>query len=131
MFGNNNNENGEKIKILPISTKPVPRKYLIICLIGLIIFTTGLMMVMSSHMLKDDYTNYNESISYRTSELSYVIRTIGIMFASSGIAVSIAGFLSAAFLSDGLDKNTRTALLGSGIGLLFMLLFFTLIYGLT
>ena len=131
MFGNNNIENSEKVKAMSLPTNPVPQKYLRICLIGLIIITTGLMIVMCSHILKDDYTNYNDSISYRTTELSYAIRTMGIMFASSGIAVSIAGFLSAAFLSDGLDKNTRTTLLGSGVGLLFSLLFFTLIYGLT
>ena len=131
MFENNKIEKNKIMKMEYAPTRSVPQKYLMICLIGLIIFTTGLMLVMGSHMLKADHTNYNDSISYRTTELSYAIRAIGIMFASSGIAVSIAGFLSAAFLSDGLDKNTRATLLGSGVGLLFMLLFFTLIYGLT
>ena len=111
-------------------SNPIPKKFLIICLVGLIFFAGGLTLAMGSHLLKDGNTNYSYT-SYYSTEQSVMVRTIGVILASIGIIVAIAGLLSASFLSERIDRHTRVALLGSGIGLLFVLLFMALIFGLT
>ncbi len=124
MFGKNDKE------IKSEQSSPIPKKFLIVCLIGLILFTGGLTLAMGSHLLKDSRSNYSYT-SYESTEQSVMVRTIGMMMAGVGTVVAIAGFLSASFLSEKIDRHTRVALLGSGVGLLFVLLFMTLIFGLT
>ena len=123
MFEKNDKDAGEP-------SIPIPKKFLIICLVGLILFAGGMTLAMGSHLLKDARTNYSYT-SYESTEHSVMVRVIGVMMAGIGVVVAISGFLSASFLSEGIDRHTRVALLGSGVGLLFVLLFMTLIFGLT
>ena len=113
-----------------VITSSIDKKYLTICLIGLMIFSAGMTLAMGSHFLKDAETYYSHT-SYSSTWQSMMVGITGIMAASIGIVVGIAGFLSAGFISEGLDNKTRVSLLGSGVGLLFVLLFITLIFGLT
>ena len=110
--------------------RSIPRKYLLVCLLGLVLFSTGLLMTTSSQLLKD----YNSSRSYdrfQPTEDSFSIRTCGVMMAELGTMIASAGFLAAGFRSEELNWQTRSALLGSCIGLYMFMLFFLLIYGLT
>jgi len=111
-------------------SNPVPKKFLILCLVGLILFAGGMTLAMGSHLLKDGHTDYSYT-RYSSTEQSIMARTIGIIMAGVGITIAIAGLLSASFLSEKIDRHTRVALLGSGVGLLFVLLFMTLIFGMT
>ena len=124
MFGKNDKD----IKSEP--SNPIPKMFLIVCLVGLILFAGGMTLAMGSHLLKDGSTNYSYT-RYSSTDQSIMARTIGVIMAGIGVTVAIAGFLSASFLSEGIDRHTRVALLGSGVGLLFVLLFMTLIFGLT
>ena len=124
MFGKNDKD----IKSEP--SNPIPKMFLIVCLVGLILFAGGMTLAMGSHLLKDADTYYSRT-SYSSTEQSVMARTIGVIMAGIGVTVAVAGFLSASFLSEGIDRHTRVALLGSGVGLLFVLLFMTLIFGLT
>ena len=124
MFGKNEKE------IISEPSGPIPKRFLIICLVGLILFAGGLTLAMGSHLLKDANAYYSHT-NYESTEQSVMVRTIGMMMAGIGTVVAIVGFLSASFLSDRIDRHTRVALLGSGVGLLFVLLFVTMIFGLT
>lgn len=109
---------------------PVPRKFLIICLVGLILFAGGLALATGSHLLKgnNDYGYYTD---YHSMDNFMMVRTAGVIMAEIGPLISVSGLLSASFLSCDIDRQMRVGLLGSGFGLLFMLLIFTLIFGLT
>ena len=110
--------------------RSIPRKYLLVCLFGLVLFSTGLLMATSSQLLKD----YNSSRSYdrfQPTEDSFSVRTCGVVVAELGTMIASAGFLAAGFRSEELNWQTRSALLGSCLGLYMFMLFFLLIFGLT
>lgn len=111
-------------------TIPIPREFLIVCLVGLIVFAGGLTLATGSHLLKSRNSAYGYS-EYRSTDDSIMVRTVGVILAEIGTILTISGFLSAGFIAKGLDRQTRVGLLGSSFGLLFVLLIFTLIFGLT
>ncbi len=127
-FGKNDTGNGKGEP--SFIGRSIPRKYLLVCLLGLVIFSAGLLMATSSQLLKD----YNSSRSYyhfQPTEDSFSVRTCGVMVAELGTMIASAGFLAAGFRSEELNWQTRSALLGSCLGLYMFMLFFLLIYGLT
>jgi hypothetical protein len=124
----------EKVKLIKESQRPersVPRRYFIVCMLGLLLFTTGLVTVTGSRLIKEDRYDYYGYHYTERSDLSEVVQGYGVMLAEIGIGILITGLLAACFLTENLTPQTRTAFLGSSFGLLFLLLIFTLIYGLT
>ena len=113
------------------STRSIPRKFLVVCLVGLILFAGGLILATGSQLLKDNSYNYGYYSDHHSTGDSRFVRTVGVILAELGILVSVSGFLSAAFLTSGLDRQTRVALLGSSFGLTFIMVIFALIFGLT
>lgn len=127
-FGKNDTGNGKGEP--SFIGRSIPQKYLLVCLLGLVIFSAGLLMATSSQLLKD----YNSSRSYdrfQPTEDSFSVRTYGVMMAELGTMIASAGFLAAGFRSEELNWQTRSALLGSCLGLYMFMLFFLLLFGLT
>ena len=127
-FGKNDTGNGKGEP--SFIGRSIPRKYLLVCLFGLVLFSTGLLMATGSHLLKEyDDSSYHSRT--HATEGSLVVRTCGVVMAELGTMIASAGFLAAGFRSEELNWQTRSALLGSCLGLYMFMLFFLLIYGLT
>ena len=130
MFDNMTNKKlPDEIESRP--TRSIPMKFLVLCLVGLILFAGGLAFATGSQLLKNRNNGYDYYPDYHSTDGSRIMRTEGVIMAEIGALLFMSGLLSAGFLANGLDRQTRTALLGSSFGLMFLLLIFTLIFGLT
>lgn len=109
--------------------KSIEKRFLVLSLVGLILFAGGMTLAMGSQLLKDRHSDYYY-YEYDSTDESVMVRTAGAMISGLGILTTIAGLLSAGFLSRNIDSRTRVMLIGAGTGLLFVMMIITLIFSL-
>lgn len=100
--------------------RAMEKKFLTVCIAGLILLAGGMVLGIGSYLLKDGSWQYSH-YEYGHTDESLLARTAGLILAFLGMVTLIVGLLWAFFLSETSERQTRMALLGSATGLLFIL----------